>query len=850
MPISGGSYTLPTNNFAQPVPGNRVQAVDGAATLTDIETAIDSLVDGTGLADGAIGNAEFRDSAALSVVGRASNSTGDVADISAGTDHHVLRRSGTSLGFGLLTNNNVDSAAGIVGTKLSFTQGGTGAVARTVQAKLREIVTPQDFTASTIDDYTTDASSAIQAAIDYAATTGKQVYIPAGTYKVGTALEVKGNGTSLIGDGPLATVLKSPNASNPIITFANGISNVSVRGLELNRAVTATAGGNGLETPTGAYIDCLLEDIWSRNNYIGFRLGATALSRGSRLRSETNVSHGFYLTNSAAATGGQWYLHGVYSGNNGGDGFRAEADAGAGTGFPIGELINFQSFGNDGKGFAAIGTASCPIQSVRLAQVFLGQDGDDEIYLDCYGVNHVLDGVFIELPGTAATGPTNSTPASGIGHGINITANSNDVQVSNGKINGCSLSGIKSAATYLKVSNVKSINNGQEGTSGAEYQSGFYVASGIADFVGCEARNTGGTTQKYGIYLTNDAEHTATGCRLRGNDTAPIGSATTLNSLVLSGNTPATVKDNNLTTPGGRLTLTTAIPIISSNVSNTATVYYTPFLHRFVPLWNGVNWSMHDIGGELSYSINESTYSPAAATAAIPYDLFVWDDNGTYRLTKGPAWSSVSARGTGAGTTQLTRLNGMFVNTVAITNGPAANRGLYVGTIYSNVSALMSMNCFSIDCNGSAASNRCEVNVWNYYNRTDLVATVYDSTASWTYGTATVRQQNAQGNAGWDVVAGRAEDDIEVTANHYFTCGSASVNHDIGVGIDSTTAFTGTYGSSATAATNALNYDSIGIRVASGAGRRKINLLENVPQATSCTIYGGTPRMSKARIRC
>ncbi len=355
--------------------------------------------------------AQFGNGDALSVFGRASNSSGVRDDIAFGTDHFVLARSGTSLVAKLLGNDNVDPAAGIVGTKLSFTQAGTGAVARTVQAKQREIVTPQDFTASTIDDYTTDASTAIQAAIDYAATTGKQVYIPAGTYKVGTALQIKGNGTSLIGDGPLATILKSPNASNPIITFANGISQVSVRGLELNRAVTATAGGNGLETPTGAYIDCLLEDIWSRNNYIGFRLGATAFARGSRLRSEQNVSHGFYLTNSLAANGGQWYLHGIYSGNNGGDGFRAESDAAATTGFPIGELINYQSFGNTGKGFAAIGTALCPIQSVRLAQVFLGQDGDDEIYLDCYGVNHVIDGVFIELPGTYTTGPSNSTPA-------------------------------------------------------------------------------------------------------------------------------------------------------------------------------------------------------------------------------------------------------------------------------------------------------------------------------------------------------------------------------------------------------------------------------------------------------
>jgi len=868
MPISGGSYTLPTNNFAQPVPNKRVQAVDAAETLTDIETAIDTLVT-SGLSDGdkgditvssngtvwnidagAVGNTEFRDSAALSVVGRSANSTGAVADISAGTDHHVLRRSGASLDFGLLTDNNIDPAAGIAGTKLSFTQAGTGAVARSVQAKLREIVTPQDFTSSTIDDYSTDASSAIQAAIDYAATTGKQVYIPAGTYKVGTALEVKGNGTSLIGDGPLATILKSPNASNPIITFANGISNIKVRRLELTRAVTATVGGDGLSTPTDAYTDCILEEIWSRNNYNGFALGATAYAKGRLLRSENNISHGFFLTNSLAANGGQWYLSDIYSGNNGQNGFFAYSDPAATVGFPIGELINFQCFGNSGKGFAAIGTPTCPIQSVRGAQWFLGQDGDDEVYLDTYGVNHVIDGLFIELPGTIPTGPTNSTPASNIGHGVNLTANNADVQLSNGKINGCSLSGVISNTPFLRVTNVKSINNGQAGTAGALFQSGFYIYGGKADFNGVESRNTGGTTQKHGIYFANDDEHTVTSSRLRGNATAPIGSAVTLTSLTLDGNTPASVRTSNLTSPGGRLTLTTAIPVISTNVSDTATIYYTPFLHRFVPLWNGVNWSMHDIGGELAYSINESTYSPAPAATSIPYDLFVWDDNGTYRLTKGPAWSSASARGSGAGTTQLTRLNGMFVNAVAITNGPAANRGLYVGTIYANVSALMSMNCFAVNCNGSAAANRCEINVWNMYNRVDLVSTVHDSTASWTYALATVRQQNGQANAGWDVVQGRAEDGIDVEAVHYFTSGSATVNHDIGVGINSTTAFTGTSGSTATPAASSFIFDSLGIGVSLAPGRSKINLLESVPQATSCTIYGGTPRTSKLRFKC
>lgn len=57
--------------------------------------------------DGAITDAKLRDSSALSVIGRGANSTGDPADIAAGTDGHVLRRSGTTLAFGTVATAGV-----------------------------------------------------------------------------------------------------------------------------------------------------------------------------------------------------------------------------------------------------------------------------------------------------------------------------------------------------------------------------------------------------------------------------------------------------------------------------------------------------------------------------------------------------------------------------------------------------------------------------------------------------------------------------------------------------------------------------------------------------------------------
>ena len=49
--------------------------------------------------------------AALSVIGRSANSTGDAADIAAANDGEVLRRSGSSIGFGTIATAGIADGA-------------------------------------------------------------------------------------------------------------------------------------------------------------------------------------------------------------------------------------------------------------------------------------------------------------------------------------------------------------------------------------------------------------------------------------------------------------------------------------------------------------------------------------------------------------------------------------------------------------------------------------------------------------------------------------------------------------------------------------------------------------------
>jgi Collagen triple helix repeat (20 copies) len=59
------------------------------------------------VADDSITDAKLRNSGACSVMGRAANSTGDPADIGAATDGQVLRRASSTLGWALLTTSNL-----------------------------------------------------------------------------------------------------------------------------------------------------------------------------------------------------------------------------------------------------------------------------------------------------------------------------------------------------------------------------------------------------------------------------------------------------------------------------------------------------------------------------------------------------------------------------------------------------------------------------------------------------------------------------------------------------------------------------------------------------------------------
>lgn len=247
-------------------------------------------------------------------------------------------------------------------------------------------------------------------------------------------------------------------------------------------------------------------------------------------------------------------------------------------------------------------------------------------------------------------------------------------------------------------------------------------------------------------------------------------------SLALVERLPAATPADAASVPAGRITLTSGTPVTAADVSGATTVYFTPYRGNKVPVYDGVTWSMRTIG-ELSQTTSDTTKSPAAVANNSNYDLFVWDDSGTMRCTRGPAWSSDTSRGTGAGTTELSLFEGRYYNANNITNGPAAGRGTYVGTIRSDGSAQI---------NDTMAKRH----VWNMYNRVARPMRVLESADSWNYSTAAWRQMNNSTANQLDFVRGLDEDSVHAETNQEVSSSTATIRiARCAIGLDSVTAF-------------------------------------------------------------
>jgi len=166
---------------------------------------------------------------------------------------------------------------------VGFIQSGTGAVATTVQAKLRESVSVLDFGAK--GDGTTDDTAAINAAALAVSSAGGLVFFPPGTYKTTAAINLYSKVT-YYGAGSASVIACTNGNINQF--YGTGLSECTVRELKISATsvgTTAYVGAINFESSTNCYVTNI--------ELVGMAWAGVLLSNSSYCKVSGVYAHGW-----------------------------------------------------------------------------------------------------------------------------------------------------------------------------------------------------------------------------------------------------------------------------------------------------------------------------------------------------------------------------------------------------------------------------------------------------------------------------------------------------------------------------------------------------------------------------
>lgn len=281
---------------------------------------------------------------------------------------------------------------------------------------------------------------------------------------------------------------------------------------------------------------------------------------------------------------------------------------------------------------------------------------------------------------------------------------------------------------------------------------------------------------------------------------------------------------------GARLSLTTGVPVTTSDVTGAASIYWVPQYHNRLSLYDGVQWGKYylpEIGAvpTLTNAKNYDIY--AFSFSLVPSSTDTGADTVTFSAAHGlltGAWTQVNitAGGLTAGTNYFLRatsstavsfhttLAGAIANTGKV-NLTASITATLVGVslaisaawtndstradalttqdgVYVKSGAVTRRYLGTIRASGTNTmeDSKAKRFVWNLYNQEHRPFLVTEATNSWSYATATYRQANNSTANQVAAVLGLAGGMVRIKV-HEFAAPSVSNNAAVSIGEDSTT---------------------------------------------------------------
>ena len=199
----------------------------------------------------------------------------------------------------------------------------------------------------------------------------------------------------------------------------------------------------------------------------------------------------------------------------------------------------------------------------------------------------------------------------------------------------------------------------------------------------------------------------------------------------------------------GRLTLTTATPVTTADVTGATTIYYTPYKGNSIGLYDGSSaWTI--------LTFTEKSLALGTLTSGLTYDVFAYNNSGVVALEL-LAWSTTTARATAL----------VYQNGVLVKSGATTRR--YLGTFYTTSTT-------------QTEDSQAKRFLYNYYNRTSHGMSLSDGT-SHSYTTTATRIWNNNSADKIQFVVGVIEEGMAVGG---LSGMGGAIGQYYGVGINST----------------------------------------------------------------
>lgn len=296
-----------------------------------------------------------------------------------------------------------------------------------------------------------------------------------------------------------------------------------------------------------------------------------------------------------------------------------------------------------------------------------------------------------------------------------------------------------------------------------------------------------------------------------------------------------------LLTPQGRLTLQSNTPVMTSDVVNTSTVYYTPYVGDTIPLGPAGTFANYTFS-QLTLTLNSSFQ-----TAGNIYDVFVYKSTVTGVAAIGineTPWPLDTSRGTTGQALIALNSNGIWAasgtGTITMVNGANTVTGegvyIYVGSIYMTGNGETSVQFKPTPASGGTAN---VVGIWNAYNRVRTHSLEADNTTGWTYGTNMWREMDGNANNRVTYLDGLGQTFVRAKVSTIAYNSTATNGCAIGMlqnltsgGPDVVASFQGSAGGNG-AGTSTYSAEETFTPV---LGLNYIQAMENSPNATTCTF--------------